>query len=186
MNKTTTNHSVPKPIFLIILIVFMAMSYYAHFLDTPAPEKAVNNFYSAYFNQDYDTVAQNLSVFWAVQLLPQYYAMSPAELLENRDAIEKDMAAVIRSIEEGATYPENLNIKIDSTLTREMPHSALVGYTFEENGQAMGMEIAILIKEKNAFRIYNMSPGQPEFLETVTAEDMQILDDNFKLLLEQK
>ncbi len=162
------------------------MSYYAHFLDTPAPEKTVTQFYQAYFNQDYDTVAQNLSVFWAVQLLPQYHEMSPGELLANRDAIEKDMAAVIKAIEEGATYPENLTIKVNSALTKEMPHSALVGYTFEENGQAAGMEIAILIKEKDEFRIYNMSPGLPEYLETVTPEDMQILDDNFKLLLEQE
>ncbi len=185
MEKTAVQ-GVPKSIYVIIVAILAAMFSYAIFIDTPAPEKTVKEFYQAYFNKDYDTVAEHLSVFWAVQFLPQYHNHSPEQLIEKRADIEKDIAQVIKEIEGDTTYPENLNIKVNSALTKQLEHSAIVGYTFEENGQTSGMEVAILINEKGAFRIYSMSPAHPEDLETITEENMQILDDNFKRLLEEK
>lgn len=181
--ETTVTRRVPKFIYVIIIAVLGLMYYYAAFIDTPLPERTVQNFYQAYFDKDYETVAENLSVFWAVQFLPEYHNMSPVELVENRAKIEKDIAFIISEIEKDAKYPEDLHIVIDSKLTKLAENSAIVGYTFAENGQASGMEVAILIKEDGAFRIYNMSPANPSDLENITTENMQILDENFKKLL---
>lgn len=184
MDKTAGG--VPKSIFIIIVAILASMFYYAAFIDKSGAEKTVEDFYQAYFNRDYDTVAEHLSVFWAVQFLPQYQNLSPGQLLENRATIEKEIAQIIKEIEEDTKYPENLRIEVNSSLTKQRDNSALVGYTFQENGETSGMEVAILINESGAYRIYSMSPANPTDIQGITDENMDNLDANFKSLLEQK
>lgn len=177
---------VPKSIFIIIIAAIVSMFIYATYIESPPAEKAVENFYKAYFNRDYETVAENLSVFWSVQFLPQYQNLSPGELISNRPEIEKDIAEIIAKIEEDTTYPKDLHIVVNSEFTKQADNSALVGYTFQENGETSGMEIAILINESGAYRIYSMLPANPTDIESITDENMAILDANFKMLLEQE
>lgn len=174
---------VPRPIFVIILICFAGLYWYAAYGDTPAPEKTVNNFYEAYFDRDFDTVAQNLSVFWSVRFLPEYASMSSAELLENRSQIEKDIAAVIAEIEKENEIPTGVTVDIMKDYTRVSQESAIVVYSFNENGKATSMEAAILILEKGQFRIFNMSPVDDSVLDQIKSIDMNVLDENFQELL---
>lgn len=162
------------------------MYYYAAYIDTPEAEKTVQNFYNAYFEKDYETVAENLSVFWSIQFLPEYHNLSPAEIIAERENIEKDIALIISEIEKDTKYPEDLKIVINPTLTKMTENSALVAYTFEEKGETSGMEVAILIKEKGTYRIYNLSPANPSDIENIDQKAMQTLDENFKGLLEQE
>ena len=64
-------------------------------------------------------MAEYLSVFWSVQLLPQYQNLSPSELINSRPEIEKDIAGILAEIEKDTTYPEDLHIVINSQYTRQ-------------------------------------------------------------------
>lgn len=184
MEKTAG--TVPKSIYIIIVATLAAMFIYATYIDSLPAEKTVENFYKAYFNRDYETVAEHLSVFWSVQFLPQYQNLSPGELIANRPQIEKDIAQIIAEIEGDTTYPKDLHIVVNSQFTKQTDNSALVGYSFRESGEISGMEIAILINESGAYRIYSMLPANPNDIESITDENMDILDANFKMLLEQE
>lgn len=183
LEKVVTK-SAPKSLYFIIIAALVAMYLYAVFFDFPAPEKTVQNYYTAYFNKDYDNVAGNLSVFWAVESLPQYHDMSPAELIQNRALIEKDFSVFIAEIEKDTQYPQDLHIEIEPSYTKMGNNCAFVGYLFKEKDQELGMGVALLLREKGAFRIYDMAPVPLEYLETVTEEDMQQLDADFQRLLE--
>jgi hypothetical protein len=52
-----------------------------------------------------------------------------------------------------------------------------------ENGKETGMETALLVKEKQQFRIFNMSPIDVQTLEQIKAVDMNTLDKNVDSLL---
>lgn len=184
--KETNTKTFPKILYVIIIAILGLMYYYAAYIDTPEAEKTVQNFYNAYFEKDYETVAENLSVFWSIQFLPEYHNLSPAEIIADREKIEKDIALIISEIEKDTKYPADLKIVINPKLTKMTENSALVGYTFEEKGEASGMEVAILIKEKGAYRIYNLSPANPSDIENIDQKAMQTLDENFKNLLEQE
>ncbi len=175
---------VPRSIFGIILVCFAALYWYAAYGDTPAPEKTVKNFYQAYFNRNFDVVAQNLSVFWSVRFLPDDYAnMAPAELIENRPQIEKQIAAVIADIEKDTEIPQGVTVNIMKDYTKIGKESAVVVYSFMENGKETGMEAAILIMEKGQFRIFNMSPIDETILGQVKDLDINQIDENFSELL---
>ena len=175
---------VPRALFAIILICFAGLYWFAAYGDTPAPEKTVKNFYQAYFNRDFNTVAQNLSVFWSVRLLSENYAtMTPAELLANRAAIEKEVAAAIADIEKDNQIPAGVTISVMKDYTKVGKESAIVVYSFMEGGKATSMEAAILIMEKGQFRIFNMSPVDASVLDQIKSLDVNILDQNFADLL---
>jgi hypothetical protein len=176
---------VPRAIFVIILLSFAALYWYSAYGATP-PEKTVKNFYKAYFNSDYNTVAKNLSVFWSVRFLPEYASMSPEELLENRTKIEGEIANIIAEIEKENTIPEGISIDIMKEYTKIGKQSAIVVYGFKESGTVTSMETAILIMEKGQFRIFNMSPVDNTVLEQIKALDINILDENFAELLTTK
>lgn len=182
----STPKGVPKPIYVIIIVLLAAMYYYAAFVDISNPEKVVEDFYHAYFQRDFDTVASHLSVFWSVQFLPQYMSSSPAQLLEQRDQVENDIAKVITDIEKSNELPQNLAIKILPDYTRQKPNSALVAYSFEEDGKSLGMEMTILIKEKGEYRIYSMSPINAEIIKSIPDSDLEAMDQSFKNLVETK
>lgn len=184
MEKTPA--PVPKSIYVIIVTTLALMFIYGQYIDSTPAEKTVENFYNAYLSRDYETVAEYLSVFWSVQLLPQYQNLSPSELIDSRPEIEKDIARILAEIEKDTTYPEDLHIVINSQYTRQKDNSAIVGYSFKENGETSGIEIAILIKEQGAYRIYEVLSASQADIESITDENMEILDANFKKLLEQK
>ena len=180
---TPSKPRVPRFIFVVIIATFAAMYWYAAYGDTPAPEKTVKTFYQAYFDRDFNTVAQNLSVFWSVRFLPDYASMSPEQLLENRTKIEADISKVIADIEKENSIPTGVSIEVMKEYTKMGKNSAIVVYSFKENGKDTGMETALLIKEKGQLRIFNMSPIDPETLAQIKAVDINVLDENFESLL---
>ncbi|MEA1960153.1 MAG: hypothetical protein U9N81_02480 [Bacillota bacterium] len=177
---------VPVFIFVLIPAILIGMYVYAAFFDVPAPEQTITNFYEAYFDRDFDTVAENLSVFWAVGFLPDYEQLPPDELLSNRIDIMKKTAAFIAGIEQNNTVPQNVQIEILQEYTREAENSAIVAYQFIENEKTTSMEAAILIRENGKFRIFNMTPVDPVSLQQIQNVDISILDKNFEQLLTSK
>lgn len=159
------------------------MYYYAAYVDVSNPEQVVENFYTAYFDRDYDTVAENLSVFWSMQLLPQYTALSPAELLSSRDKIIKEVSQVITEQEKENPLDGNYSVEIHSEYTRQGTNSALVVYSIKQDGKEVSMEMAILINEAGQFRIFSMNPVNTAALEMITEEDLQALEESFTDLL---
>lgn len=160
------------------------MYYYAAFVDVSDPEQVVEDFYTAYFERDFETVAENLSVFWSVQLLPQYTSQTPTELLNNRDEIIAAVSQVIAEQEKNNPLADNLSVEVLSEYTRQGNNSALVVYSIKENGTEVSLEMAILIKEADSFRIFSMTPVNKEALNMVTEEDFNALEESFTELLQ--
>jgi hypothetical protein len=79
--------------------------------------------------------------------------------------------------------PENISIDIMPEYTQEGTNSAIVVYSFQENGKPSGMELAILIMEKGRFRIFALTPVAPQDLPQIKQESIKELDDSFKNLL---
>ncbi len=180
---TSGPRRVPRSLFVLIILLLAGLYSYAAFLDKPEPEKTVLNFYNAYFTKDYDTVAADLSVFWAVRFLPDYQDKTPAELLAERSQIEKEISAVISEIEAENTLPEGLSVKILGEYTKIGENSALVVYDFLEKGQPTSREAALLIKENGKFRIFNMSPVDDSVMDQVQDFAIEDLDKGFDSLL---
>ena len=177
---------VPRSLFVFIILILGAMYYYAAYVDSPDPEQTVENFYQAYFSHDYDTMAENLSVFWSVNFLPQYQTLTPAQLLEKRDAIEKETSAMLAKLEEQTTIPSGIDMEFLPSYTQVGEKSAVTAYEFKQNGESMGMELAILIKEDNQLRIINTMPVNKETLEQIKTSDISDLDSSFEQLLNAK
>jgi len=183
VKETPGPSRVPRGLFVIIILCLAALYGWAVYGDTPAPEKTVKNFYAAYFDRNYETVSQNLSVFWAARFLPEYAEMDAAELVADRANIEKGIAGVIGEIEAENQLPEGLSIEIMKDYTKIGEKSAIVVYEFKENNEVTSKEAAILIMENGQFRIFNMSAIDDSALEQIKNFDMKILDENFTELL---
>ncbi len=184
--ENTKSNGAPRFLWVVIILLLAGMYSYAAYYDPARPDNTVKKFYQAYYNKDYNTVASNLSVFWAVRLLPQYAAMSPAELLENRPKIEADISKVIANIEGNNPSPKNIKIEVLRPYTKIGLNSAIVVYQFKEKDKVQGMEAAILINEKGRFRIFTMTPVDTQGLEQVKAVNIKELDANLQQLLEAK
>ncbi len=176
---------VPKSLFVLIIVILASMFYYAAYRDYSNPEVAVKNFYQAYFSSNYETMAQNLSVFWGVQFMPQYMLMSPQELIENRPAIEESMTELISRMESENKVPANMSIKILPKYTQRADNIALVAYEFREKNKSVGMEIALLVKENNHMRIFQMMPADQTQLDQLTGNDIATIEESFKEVLER-
>ena len=177
---------VPKSLFVLIIVILASMFYYAAYRDYSNPEVVAKSFYSAYFKSDYDTMAQNLSVFWGVQFMPQYMLMSSQELIENRPAIEKSMAEFISQMEsKNNKMPANMSIKILPKYTQRAENTALVAYEFREKNKPVGTEMALLLKENNRMRILQMMPANQEQLNQLTGNDIAEIEESFKEMLER-
>jgi len=176
---------VPKSLFVLIIVILASMFYYAAYRDYSNPEVAVKTFYQAYFKSDYPTMAQNLSVFWGVQFMPQYMLMSPQELIENRPAIEKSMAEFISQMESENKVPANMSIKILPKYTQRADHTALVVYEFRQHNKSVGMEMSLLVKEHNRMRIFQMMPADQAQLDQLTGNDIAPMEASFKEMLER-
>lgn len=174
---------VPKSILVIIIVILAAMYYYAAYEDYSNPEVAVKSFYTAYFHNDYQTVAENLSVFWGVQFMPQYMLMSPDQLIENRPAIEKNMTEFISRVETENKVPTDMTIKILPRYTQRAENTALVAYEFKQKDKSVGMEMALLLKEKNRMHILKMMPVTEEQLQQLNGNDITVLEESFKDML---
>lgn len=174
---------VPKILFILIIVLLAAMYYYAAYRDYSNPEVTVRNFYNAYFQKDYETVAQNLSVFWGVQFMPEYMLMSPQELIADRPAIEKKMGDFISRVEAESKIPADMSIKILSKYTQRAENTALVAYEFKEKNKSAGMEMALLLKENNRMYILKMMPVNEEQLQQLNGNDISELEQSFKEML---
>lgn len=187
MNHNQENsYKVPPILYMLIVFVLGCMYYYAEFIDTPSPEDTMQVFYKAYFNSDYHTVAQNLSVFWCAQLLPQYAAQKPSELLDNRPAIERDIQPVIRHLQEDSQIPQGLSIEILSEYTKKGKYGALVVYQFMQDDKPLNIEAAVLIKENQSFKILSFAPVDRDSLPQVQSFDIEQFDMNIKTLLKEQ
>lgn len=185
MSKTTPA-GVPKVLYVFIIVILAAMYYYAAYIDVSKPEKVVQNFYAAYFDRNYEKVAENLSVFWSVQFLPQYTSQSPAQLLENRDKIVAEVRDVIAEVEKGNQIPPDMSVRVLPQYTKQRPNSALVAYSVQQDVRPASMEMAILIKEAGRYRIYSMTPVNTEALEMIKEEDVDALEESFAELTKQE
>jgi predicted GIY-YIG superfamily endonuclease len=176
---------VPKSLFVLIIVILASMFYYAAYRDYSNPEVVAKSFYSAYFKSDYDTMAQNLSVFWGVQFMPQYMIMSPDELIEKRPAIEASMTDFITRMESENKVPANMSIKILPKYTQRADNTALVVYEFREKNKSMAMEMALMVKENNRMRIFQMMPADQAQLDQLTGHDIAAIEESFKEMLGQ-
>ncbi|NLT21401.1 MAG: hypothetical protein GXY16_10440 [Syntrophomonadaceae bacterium] len=182
----TPSRGVPKFLYLIIIILLTGMFYYAEYIDTSDPEKVIADFYSSYFTGDYQATANNLSVFWSVNYLPQYATEEPVNLVAKRETIVKETAELIKEMDAGNPMPDNLSIKVLPDYTRTMPNSAVVVYSFLEDGKEVGKSVSILIMEDRQYRILSWQPIPDEALETVKDIDLEALDKNFRDLMAAK
>ncbi len=178
------NYRVPRSLLALVVIILGAMYYYAAYVDVPTPDDTVTEFYEAYFNQDYSLAAENISVFWAAQLLPEYADLQPAELLSDRAALENEAAQFFSLVEQQNPTPADVAVKVNPAYSRVGEYSALVVYELTQGSEPASMEIAMLIKETNRFYIINIYPLQEENLKDIQEFDMETLDSDFKEILE--
>ena len=174
---------VPKSLFVLIIVILASMFYYAAYRDYSNPEVTVKSFYQAYFKSDYETMSQNLSVFWGVQFMPQYMLMSPEELMENRPAIEESMTEFISRMESENKVPADMSIKVLPKYTQRAENTALVAYEFRQQNKPVGMEMALLLKEKKRMHILKMIPIDQEQLEQLNGNDIDAMEESFKEML---
>ncbi|MGI6468120.1 MAG: hypothetical protein ACOX0Q_03725 [Syntrophomonadaceae bacterium] len=188
MKETSpTRTGVPKILPVLIAAILAGMFYYAYYLDDveiASPDKTVDHFYQAYLARDYETVARDLSVFWSVNYLPQYMDMSPAELLDNRAEIEKETAAMLKSLEAEQPFEEGISVEVLMEYTKTGEYSALVVYQVMHEGEPIQKEVALLIREAGDYKIINLSPIRESDLEMVQNYSLDQLDESFKQLLE--
>lgn len=182
----TPSPGVPKFLYVLIIVVLAGMFYYAEYVDTSDPEKVIADFYSSYFAGDYQATADNLSVFWSVNYLPQYAAEEPVNLVAKRETVVKETAGLIEEMDAGNPMPENLSIKVLPEYTRTMPNSAVVVYSFLEDDKEVGKSVSILIMEDRQYRILSWQPIPDEALETVKDIDLAAIDKNFQDLMAGK
>jgi hypothetical protein len=189
-DSTTTSSKANKSLLLklsvfIGLVVLVIASFVYFNRDHSDPGVVVRTYYQAYFKGDYETMAQNLSVFWGVQFMPQYMTMSPQELIENRPAIEKNMAEFISGMELGNKVQDNMSINMLPEYTQRTDNTALVVYEFRQQNKAVGMEMALLLKENNHMRILKMITVDQEQLDHLTGNDIAEIEESFKEMLER-
>ena len=180
----TNNYRIPSSLFVLVLIILGAMFYYAAYVDKPTPEETLSEFYEAYFTQDYALAAENVSVFWAAQLLPEYADMKPAELLANRATLEKEVSHFFSLVEQQNPTPPDVSIQVDPGYSRIGEYGALVVYELTQNNEPISMEIAMLIKETDRFYIINIYPLHPDNFKDIQEFDMEALDSDFRQILE--
>ena len=178
------NYRVPQSLLALVVIILGAMYYYAAYVDIPTPEDTVTEFYEAYFNQDYSMAAENISVFWAAQLLPEYADLKPGELLADRATLEKETAEFFSMAEQQNPTPPDVGVVVNPAYSRIGESSALVVYELTQENEPVSMEIAMLIKETDRFYILNIYPLQEANLKDIQEFDMDALDSDFKAILE--
>lgn len=181
MDKTAPRGT-PKILFILIIAILAGMYYYAAYVEFANPEKTVSTYYEAALNQDYDTQAQNLSVFILMQF-PQYMYQDPSDLLKDRPAKEQELRDLLAKQGESIAPPEGISIDIMPEYTRKGTYSALVAYNIIQEGEPAYTELAMLIKEAGRYRIISTLPIPEESLKEITDSDIAELDKSFQQLL---
>ena len=158
---------------ILVVVIFAAMfylaTYYPDLGKTQGPEKAVENFYIAYAQSDYQGMAENLSVFWSLQFLPQYGDKSPTELIAQRDEIVKAAAEILSSTT--TEVESELKIKVLPEFTQKWNNTAMVVYAGFLGEEELGREVALLVKEDNNYYLYLWMPFyNDESLETLKSD----------------
>lgn len=184
--ENTSPTRVPRFLWVVIVVLLASMYSYAAFFDQKGPEKIVENFFQAYYTKDYDTMASNASVFWAVQFLPQYMTMSPADLLANRDKIEKELSKAFKDAEKSNPIPKDVSVKIRKDYTKEGNYAAVVVYDLLKSSKIQGTGAAVLIKEKDQFLILSISPLDEQSLSQVKELKIEEMDASVKEVLNMK
>lgn len=182
--SNSKQNQVPRSIFFIIALSLVGLYVYGAFIDHPQSEQTVNQFYQAYFASDYETVAENISVFGAAQYLPNYMQLPPDELMASRKEIEQDMAKVLASTPLDTEELQKSSIEILPDYTKEGSNSALVVYSIKQEEKKLSTDVAVLIKEQGKYRIFSTSPVDAQGLNEIRNFDMDILDENFSIFLE--
>lgn len=170
---TAKKAGVPIVLPILAVIAFAAMfclaTFYPNIGKTGGPEKNVENFYAAYADSDHQGMAENLSVFWSLQFLPQYGGNKPSELIEKRPEIEKDTAEILSSTT--TDVDTELKIKVLPEYTQEWNNTAMVVYAGFKDEEELGREVALLVKEKDSFYMYIWMPiYDDESIEALKSE----------------
>ena len=170
---TAKKAGVPIALPILVVVILAAMFYLATFYPdlgkTQSPEKTVEDFYTAYAQSDSTGMAENLSVFWSLQFLPQYVDKSPSELIAQRDDIVKDTAGVLSSTT--TEVESELKIKVLPEYTQKWNNTAMVVYSGLLGEEELGRQVALLVREKENFYIYLWMPFyDDESLETLQSD----------------
>jgi uncharacterized membrane protein YvbJ len=78
MSKPASSR-VPLSLFVLIVIILGGMYYYAAFVAFSNPEDTVRNFYEAYFNEDFNKAAENVSVFGQLSFCRSICLLNPGK-----------------------------------------------------------------------------------------------------------
>lgn len=175
---TPKKAGVPRAIPVIIVVTLAVMYYIAAFHpqlgQASGPEKTVNKFYASYSSNDYQGMAESLSVFWSTQFLPQYQGSVPSELIAQRTEIEKATADILsENTNEAQT---GLKIEVLPDYTQEWENTAMVVYGGTLDEEELGREVALLVKEKQEFYLYMWMPFQNDEALTALEADFNKFD----------
>ena len=153
---TPKKDGVPKILPVLIVVIFAVMYYFAAFYPTTGPEKTVEKFYASYIDKDFQGIAESVSVFWAVQFLPQHSSEKPSELIAKRETIEKETAAYLA--ENPAETQTDLTVEVLPEYTKEWENTAMVVYAGFKGEEKLGREVALMLKENNNYYLYMWIP----------------------------
>ncbi len=174
------HYRVPIALPIIAILVVVAMWLYADRWD-PNPEITVSKYFQAVNARQYDIAADQWSVFPVAGLFPEYQELTPAELVNKRPEIVKEIAEIL----EGSPAPNNVKATIESSHTKIGEYGALVAFYQEQEGQPKQMMAALLIKEAGRFRILSHGPASAEAIEEFSKSEFKEFDANLKSLFEE-
>ncbi|HNX28054.1 MAG TPA: hypothetical protein PKN87_01390 [Syntrophomonadaceae bacterium] len=176
---------VPKILPVLIVVILAAMyyvaAYYPDLGKTNNPEKTVEDFYVSYINSDYQGMAENLSVFWSVQFLPQYSTSKPSEVIAQRETIEKETADILSATT--TDIQSGLKITVLPEYTKEWENTAMVVYSGSLDEEELGREVALLLKENQKFYLYMWMPCGDDAALTALETDFAKFDADYTQVL---
>lgn len=177
----TKKEGVPIILPILSVLIFAAMYIYAAYGPVNGPEKTVEKFYASYQTGDYQGMAESVSVFWAVQYLPQYSTAKPSELMAERESIEKEAAAFF---EQGAAEPNtDLKVEVQPEYTSEWENSAMVVYAGFNGEEPLGREMALLLKENDNYYLYMWFPLESDQVLEEARESFAAFDADYTRVL---
>ncbi|MDD3895158.1 MAG: hypothetical protein PHU36_09110 [Syntrophomonadaceae bacterium] len=174
---TPKKDGVPKILPVLIVVIFAVMYYFAAFYPTTGPEKTVEKFYASYIDKDYQGMAESVSVFWAVQFLPQHSSEKPSELIAKRETIEKETVAYLA---EAPTETQNdLRVEVLPEYTKEWENTAMVVYASFKGEEELGKEVALMLKENNNYYLYMWIPLESDAVLEETQTTFEKFDADY-------
>ncbi len=165
------------PVAAIVIVALMFV--YAAFFDHSFPEKAVKGFYQAYFDQDYQGAAENLSASLAAKLVPELGATE--EQAADREAITAALADVLSSAAADAPSAEGMKVTILKHGIVKGKTTAMVAFSIADGSdEAEGTTaVALLLKEGNAYKLVDACAISPEYADQIASADLSMWDEYF-------